>query len=76
MSHNNEDLNTRMVCIQQEDHRELLATLEDLANWRAIIRLRKDKPPSYEFTSEDVEDMEKFAKAALKIARKGELLQS
>ncbi len=71
----NEDLQPRKVCIQQADHKKLLATLEDLANWRAIIRLRKDKPPSYEFIPEDMEDMESLAAAALKLARKGELLE-
>ena len=72
----NEDLVPRPVCLQQADHKELLATLEDLANWRAIIRMRKDKPPSYEFTSKDMEEMESLATTALKLARKGELLQS
>jgi hypothetical protein len=72
----NDDLAPRPVCLQQTDHKELLATLEDLANWRAIIRLRKDKPPSYEFTSKDMEEMESLATNALKLARKGELLQS
>lgn len=70
----NRDLCVPTVTLTLDNHKELLSTLEDLKNWRSIIRLRAGETlPPNEFTAQDMEEMETLAGVALTIARKGVL---
>lgn len=67
-----QDLSAPTVTLTLEQHKELLATLEDLKNWRSIVRLKAGKEiPFTDFTEKDMEEMERLAGGALTIARKG-----